>query len=431
MPRHHAWLHEESRRWVDEGIIAPQQAEQLRLRYPVAEGGWGRLVLTGFGAILIGLGVALVVAYNWAEMSRFSKLGVIFAALLAAHGAGMWLRRLPDGAVAAEGMQALGTMLFGVGIWLVAQVYHIDEHYPNAFLIWGLGALALAWALPSLTQALMAVALVVVWQLFEVFDFRNPLHIAPWLLLAGVFPLVWRLRSPVLAGIATVALLCSVSLSVAESESRLTLPILLLLASAAIAIGSLVERDGRWRVEEASHGFAGPGMVAYLAVLYLFSFPDLADEMLRLPRDNSVGWFYLIGAGVVAALAWGAQRLLAVGIGGASPPSLTELLIPAGSLLTLLVLFGGTGRGGWQVAIPFNLLFLAHALWLIVTGERELRARRVVAGGLLLSLLAAARYLDLFDSLLSRSFVFFLIGGALFAAGSRFARLKRAARAGG
>lgn len=40
-------------------------------------------------------------------------------------------------------------MLFGAGIWLVAQIYHIEEHYPNGFLIWGLGAMALAWALPS------------------------------------------------------------------------------------------------------------------------------------------------------------------------------------------------------------------------------------------------------------------------------------------
>ena len=41
-------------------------------------------------------------------------------------------------------------MLFGAGIWLVAQVYHIEEHFPDGFLIWGIGALALAWAMPSI-----------------------------------------------------------------------------------------------------------------------------------------------------------------------------------------------------------------------------------------------------------------------------------------
>jgi uncharacterized membrane protein len=49
------------------------------------------------------------------------------------------------------GLHLLGTMMFGAGIWLIAQIYHIDEHYPNALLIWSLGALGLAWALPSLS----------------------------------------------------------------------------------------------------------------------------------------------------------------------------------------------------------------------------------------------------------------------------------------
>ena len=51
---------------------------------------------------------------------------------------------------------SLGTMFFGAGIWLIAQVYHIDEHYPNGFLLWGLGALAMAWALRSIPQAIVA-----------------------------------------------------------------------------------------------------------------------------------------------------------------------------------------------------------------------------------------------------------------------------------
>ncbi len=39
-------------------------------------------------------------------------------------------------------------MFYGAGIWLVAQIYNIDEHYPNGFLFWALGALAMAWAMP-------------------------------------------------------------------------------------------------------------------------------------------------------------------------------------------------------------------------------------------------------------------------------------------
>ena len=54
-------------------------------------------------------------------------------------------------------------MFYGAGIWLVAQVYHIDEHYPNGFLFWALGALVLAWALESIPQALLATVLFTIW----------------------------------------------------------------------------------------------------------------------------------------------------------------------------------------------------------------------------------------------------------------------------
>ena len=70
-------------------------------------------------------------------------------------------------------------MLFGAGIWLVAQIYHIDEHYPNGILIWSLGALALAWSLPSLAQGFLAVLLVSLWAGVEIFDFRWTADWAP------------------------------------------------------------------------------------------------------------------------------------------------------------------------------------------------------------------------------------------------------------
>ncbi len=110
---------------------------------------WGRIIFFSIGAILFGLGIILLFAYNWERMHKFAKLAVIVLALLSVHGSGLWLRR-PGGRYrsAGEGLHLAGTMFFGAGIWLVAQIYHIDEHYPNAFFIWGCGALAMAWAYP-------------------------------------------------------------------------------------------------------------------------------------------------------------------------------------------------------------------------------------------------------------------------------------------
>jgi len=60
---------------------------------------------------------------NLPSISHLNELNLIFAALIGAHGTGFWLRR-PNSQyqTAGEGLHILGTMLFGAGIWLIAQV---------------------------------------------------------------------------------------------------------------------------------------------------------------------------------------------------------------------------------------------------------------------------------------------------------------------
>jgi uncharacterized membrane protein len=141
------WLFTEIERWTNDKIISEDQAAEIRARYPASppRRSWGLILFSGLGAVVVGLGVILLLAYNWAEIPKFGKLGLVFGSIVAAHSAGLWLRWKPSpNSELGEALSLLGTMLFGAGIWLVAQVYHIDEHFPNGFLFWGLGALALS-----------------------------------------------------------------------------------------------------------------------------------------------------------------------------------------------------------------------------------------------------------------------------------------------
>ena len=217
MKKHIKWLFKEIDNWVNEGVIATEQGELLKNRYPTPVEGaaWSRIIFFSIGAILFGLGVILLFAYNWEKMHKFAKLAVIFFALIAAHGTGIWLRR-PESKyrAAGEGLHLAGTMLFGAGSWLVAKIYHIEEHYPNAFLVWGVGALALAWAVPSISHGVVAVILLVMWNSFEAFDFKNPHLLSPILILAGILPIAWLNRSRVLLTTVICAFLLTLSFSV-------------------------------------------------------------------------------------------------------------------------------------------------------------------------------------------------------------------------
>lgn len=424
MARHHEWLHGELGRWTQDGLISDAQAEAIERRYPPGTSiAWGRLILSSFGAIIFGLGIVLLFAYNWEAMHKFAKLGVIFGALIAAHLAAMALRRPDHSPAASEGLHALGTMLFGAGIWLVAQIYHLDAHYPNAILLWGMGALAFAWALPSLTQSLMAVALVVVWQLTEVFDFDAPLHSAVWVLLVGIFPLVWRFQSPALAGAATSALLSALALTSLRLDDDLAAPVLMFTATATVATGrlaALYKGTGLARTEGA---FLIPGFGTILLLLYILSFPDAAESLLEVQFSSILESAYFFTTALVSAGLWSVllvsrarQGVTLLSWGdGVALLSLTLLL-----LFTLI----GFGPGDWIIAAPFNLLLLGISLVLIVEGSRNGDRRKVLSGCLLLALLAASRYVDLFDSLITRALVFFLAGGILFAVGNRYSRHK-------
>ena len=421
---HHRWLHGEIVTWIKDGLITPDQAQQLQQRYPLIKGvSWGRIVLSSIGAILFGLGVILLFAYNWEVMPKVAKLAVVFGALAAAHIAGALVNNKQQNPIAGEGLHALGTMLFGAGIWLVAQIYHIDEHYPNAFILWGLGALLLAWALPSLTQALMAVALVIVWQLTEVFDFRHELHSAPWFILLGVFPLIWCLRSAVLAGAATTALIMTLTVSAFRVDDDLFIIVIIFTSAFFVAIGRLVELYPRFGLENTGYAFRLPALIAFFIMLYLLSFPDLAGDFLDLSLAKPWTKAYFFGTLVPTLAAWGLllPNQLKAGLGD----SATDLVIAASLLLILIFLSLDIGGDNWMLAAPFNLLLLAQSLWLINDGSRKVNARQVVAGCLLLSLLAMSRYLDLFDSLISRALVFFLVGGGLFLVGNFYNRRKQ------
>ena len=425
MSKHTRWLQDQISAWYDEGLIGPQQAATLRARYPVGDDGvpWGRLVVSSIGAIVFGLGIILFFAYNWADMHKYVKLALVFGAVLAAHGTGLYLSRSADGKRALiESLHVLGTMLFGAGIWLVAQIYHIDEHYPNGLFVWSLGALALAWAMPSIAQGLMAVLLVFLWGCFEVFDFSSPNYAGPWVVLIGVLPLAWMQRSRVLLFFGLVALITLYAFTVGQVEDDLVIGALFYCACLYLATGRLSALSA---FPQSSALFRVVGYSVYLVLLYLFTFKQIARELIKIDPENIDEWSLFIVPLVAALLAWGA--LLATGAWQRAD-AIRRWDVSLILLAMVLVLFAQFGLsrshlGGLMLA--FNLIFLGHCIIMIVHGTGRLNWKQVSIGSVLFSALAFARFLDLFDSLLMRSLFFLVLGAGLFLIGNFYSRRKK------
>ncbi|TNF33730.1 MAG: DUF2157 domain-containing protein, partial [Gammaproteobacteria bacterium] len=280
--KHLKWLESQLPDWVNAGLISNPQATAIRQHYHGSEHSLARTALSAIGAILFGLGVILFFAWNWDALHRFSKLGIIFTAIVLAHAGGVWFRRPSSSLAAAEGLSLLGTMLFGAGIWLVSQVYHIDEHWPNAFLLWGMGALAMAWVLPSALQGVLAVLLLAIWSGAETFTFSQTQVSAVWIMLVGVLPLAWRLRSRWLMFFGLSGFYLTLAFQLSESFKESLFYVLYSLAVLYLALGLWLDRAQRLDFAGLRDVMVIPAYAVILTIVFALSFGDVSGDLGRL-----------------------------------------------------------------------------------------------------------------------------------------------------
>lgn len=444
MSRHVTWLHTQIKTWVQEGVIDDSTAHVLTSRYPQTSGSsWGVSLITAIGAAIFGLGVILFFAFNWSELSKTLKLATIFAALLSTHSLAFYLRvRKPQQTNLIEGFHLIGTMMFGAGIWLIAQIYHMDEHYPTAILLWGVGALAFAWVMPSAIQGLLACLLISVWGVMEITDY-NRLHLSSvFIIVLGILPLAWHLRSRVLL---LFGLISGIGLSLLNTGAHYNVPIVFYLV---FSIALLMIAAARVTDKSNFPGSAGvlrsTGVVVYgfcLFLLTLFGEGHITDFGLRAMQSApklalTILWITL----TITALLWiilfiaGLRNHPFISISRSK--SAQHGLILLSLLVLMLQLFGAfdgpipiinavsAGDSGLLLNLIYNAILLAHCILLIIRGTDNQKWGQIAIGFITLSILIFARFNDLFHSLLLRSLAFLILGATLFIIGHLYSKRK-------
>jgi uncharacterized membrane protein len=351
---------------------------------------------------------------------------------VAAHAVGLrlFLRRERFAAL-GEGLCLLGTMLFGAGIFLVAQMYHIDEHFPNGLLMWALGALLLGLAMPSIPQSVLAAVLLTIWCGIERVEFDCPMWAAPLILLLLLAPQAYLLRSRVLTAVVVPAFLfCyAFALPTATHSVWLTFSVLLSWSALLIAKSLLVRRFGKF--PEVSRVLSVYGWGGFLVMLYVLSFPEVARGIFDWERE-AWGWQHYVywAIPLIGCLAnWALlvrEDVLQPIEREPEEPGRELYLAPLTVLLALCDVFYLGRSGGWVVAGPFNLVFIGLTASLMAKGCRDGILKATVSGSVLLVALVVARYFDLFESLLIRGLVFVGLGALLLTEGTLYARAKRA-----
>lgn len=104
-------------------------------------------IVVTIGAILIGAGVFSFIAANWQYMSSAFKVIIILLAILLVNVLAWYLKEKKGYDKAGSALYFLGSLLYGAGIFLIAQIFNIRENWPDGFMLWMIGVVLMAFAM--------------------------------------------------------------------------------------------------------------------------------------------------------------------------------------------------------------------------------------------------------------------------------------------
>jgi uncharacterized membrane protein len=352
----------------------------------------------------VGAGVILFFASNWPLLPAWFKVAAILAATVGAYAGGYHLAYTRgDYPRLGHSLFFLGSLLYGAGIWLIAQIFHLQSDFAGGFLLWGLGVLPVVYVTRSAPVLYVSTITLTTWTIIVQTGPGEPHNWFYPLLMAAVAALARRAESVLAeAGVLVGGFLWLTAGVLQHGHEDVLLPQFLLLYGAPLVLAALA-RLGDLRA------YAGLGGVMALLGLYILTFERQASSHSLWVLWGGP-WFQAASAALllaaVAVMAWLYWRR---GEGGRLPVLVAVLaLLPAALVAPALV--------GVPGMVTFNLLLFAGTVGFIVLGIRQ-RSQLLVNLGLLVFVLhVLTRYFDLFFSAMDKS-LFFLLGGVLLLGG--------------
>ena len=389
-----ARLRQEVEAWQQDGTVTAEQAQSILARYPEYAPGYEAsrrrqslvVGLSILGAILIGLSVITFFAANWNEISRGVKLGSLFIGMALSYGSGYYLWNRAGYGAYAVALVLLGCIIYGAGVHLIGQIYHIDVDNPNLSMFWFLGVAPLAYVTRS--RPVMVLAIVV---FLAAVGFRA----VPWLEEAS-----------------------------GSSSEILFAALYLSLAAFLYAIGKAKKLFEGW--ESIGGLFQAVGLLVGFGALYMLTFHDLFDYRGGSGRGVAFGyWALAYGASVIALALLAGIAWLRVRRGDRSTMELVEVALFAALLVAVHV--AARVPVDWEPLYPivFNGLFALSALGLMASGYLQEHEGRINLSLALIALYVITRYFEYSRSLFDSSLMFFGAGVILLAGGYLLERGRR------
>jgi len=406
------WLMKELPQWKEKGWITPEGAEEIAqrisLRQRETKGPALKEILTAFGALLMGLGIILLFAYNWNLFSRLQKSGIAALPYLVSLYFGF--KTLGKTFDSAEGPALFQALTLGALLSMISQIYNLPGNPASLLLLWMLLSAPLIYLFRSRGVALLYGVALTFWAALQ--QIQGGLTYPYWVLLAVLIPRAYYpSRSLSLQWI--LGLTVTVNLGIILEK---ILPGLWLILYPCLF--ALLYLLGKNYEEDAPLGWSTPlqtiGLGGWFVMVFLLSY--------YWPWEG-IGWHHLgdnhrgVIPDVLTALALFSAYLVYF-LKNIRRGRLLPVLISCAPLVYLgIFLF----TSQWEIPlVPHlltNLYILIVALGLIVAGAIHKTPSKINSGVFLLSMQILLRFVlveELLENLILRGVIFMALGGAFF-----------------
>lgn len=415
------------------GVIDEETASRINSYYrDRSESSHNRLfvVFGVLGAILIGLGIILIIAHNWDDLSRAVKVFFSFLPLLAGQFfCGFSLLKRKESIAWRE---ASATFLFfavGSSISLVSQVYHIHGDLGSYLFTWMLLCLPLVYLLNSSIASLLYIVGITYYQCVTNFGIELFMHRQEtfnyWWMLLLIGPHYYALyrRHPnsnyllFHNWITPISLTISLGAVAHHNEELIFIAYMALFAIFYITGSSTYFNHSKRRI----NGYLVLGSLGTMHILLMMSFhwfwEKIAGQHFNLSDAiNSQEGFASLLLVVLAVL------LLLVSQRGKSWKELHPIKVTF--LLYVFIFFIGLGNTPLPVVF-INLLVLSLGIYTVWQGAKADHLGVLNYGLLTITALVICRFFDSDMSFVVRGILFVLVGTGFFAANYMMLKKRR------
>jgi|GEM_PF-6171454 len=412
-----AWLYSQEKELTENKILSHNDFNKLREYYgPVPERRHisGLVIFSVIGSVLVGLGIILVIAFNWDKIPHFIKVAISMLPVLL----GIALARYAKlkNAAYTEAAAAFWFLSIGATISLISQVYGIHGELEGFILIWLILGFPVIYLMQSSFSYFLFVLFTVWWASLAQINGGNALLF--WLFMGAAMPFFvsefrkdkYSMSTIWLSLITAIAFSIGIGVALEKNVPGLWLIVytsafsVLYLASGLIYEdrGSVLQRPLQWYSVLS---------ICSLVLMYTYSWPweNIGIGSYRADTD------YNPYAGIVdyalAIILPAASILLLKDAVKADKPWLLDYgMAPVVVTACYFLASSNTGIGVPIVLFVMNIYAAYLAIRAIIAGIR-LREMAVINGGMVMfAALILMRYFDLDMGLMERGMAFIVMG---------------------